>query len=77
MRIDHITDRLPGVIAIHNDICVYGKTQEQHHRHLLQLLKTAKAKGLVFQQQKMPHQPEADHLFWHDIFRTRDEARPH
>ena len=25
----------------------------------------------------MPHQPEADHLFWHDIFRTRDEARSH
>ena len=48
IRMDHITDRLPGVIAIHDDICVYGKTQEQHDRHLLQLLKTAKAKGLVF-----------------------------
>ena len=52
MRIDHITDRLPGVIAIHDDICVYGKTQEQHDRHLLQLLKTAKAKGLVFNSRK-------------------------
>ena len=29
MKMDHITDRLPGVIAIHDDICVYGKTQEQ------------------------------------------------
>ena len=48
MRMDHITDRLPGVIAIHDDICVYGKTHEQHNRHLLQLLKTAKAKSLVF-----------------------------
>ena len=51
MRMDHITDRLPGVIAIH-DICVYGKTQEQHNRHFLQLLKTAKAKGLVFNSRK-------------------------
>ena len=25
MRMDHITDRLPGVIAIHDDICVYGR----------------------------------------------------
>ena len=52
MRMDHITDRLPGVIAIHDDICVYRKTQEQHDRHLLQLLKTAKAKGLVFNSRK-------------------------
>ena len=52
MRMDHITDRLPGVIAIHDDICVFGKTQEQHDRHLLQLLKAAKAKGLVFNSRK-------------------------
>ena len=77
MRMDHITDRLPGVIAIHDDICVYGKTQEQHDRHLLQLLKTAKAKGLVFQQQKMPHQPEADHLFGMIFSGQGDEARSH
>ena len=25
MRMDQITDRLPGVIAIHDDICIYGK----------------------------------------------------
>ena len=48
MRMDQITERLPGIIAIHNDICVFGKTQEQHDKHLLQLLKTASAKGIVF-----------------------------
>ena len=52
MRMVHITDSLPGVIAIHDDICVYGKTQKQHDIHLLQLLKTAKAKGLVFNSRK-------------------------
>ena len=26
VTMDQITDRLPGVIAIHNDICIYGKT---------------------------------------------------
>ena len=41
MRMDQITNRLPGVIAIHDDTCIYGKTQEQHDKHLLQLLKTA------------------------------------
>ena len=52
MRIDQITGRLPGVIAIHDDICVFGKTQEQHDKHLLQLLKTALARGLVFNSRK-------------------------
>ena len=48
MRMDQITERLPGIIAIYDDICVFGKTQEQHNKHLLQLLTTAWARGLVF-----------------------------
>ena len=52
MRMDQITERLPGVIAIHDDICVFGKTQEQHNKNLLQLLKTASARGLVFNSRK-------------------------
>ena len=28
MWMDQITDRLPGIIAIHDDICVYGKEQQ-------------------------------------------------
>ena len=53
IRMDQITERLPGIIAIHNDICVFGKTQEQHtKKHLLQLLKIALAKGLVFNSRK-------------------------
>ena len=52
MRMDQITERLPGIIAIHDDICIFGKTQQQHDKHLLQLLKTASAKGLVFNSRK-------------------------
>ena len=52
MRMDQITDRLPGVIAIHNDICIYGKTQEQHNKNLLQLLKIDSKNGLVFNSRK-------------------------
>ena len=51
-RMDQITERLPGIIAIHDDICVFVKTQEQHDKHLLQLLTTALAKGLVFNSRK-------------------------
>ena len=52
MRMDQITERLPGIIAIHDDICIFGKTQEQHDKHLLQSLKTVSAKGLVFNSRK-------------------------
>ena len=37
MQMDQITDRLPGTIAIHDGICVYGKDTEEHDRNLIQL----------------------------------------
>ena len=30
MRMNQITERLPGTIWIHNDICIFGKTQQEH-----------------------------------------------
>ena len=52
MHMDQLTDRLPGIITIQDDICVYGKTQEQHDKDLLQLMKTAAKQGLVFNSNK-------------------------
>ena len=52
MRMDQITDRLPGVIAIHDDICVFGKDTAEHDNNLLQLMKTAQGHGLVFNSSK-------------------------
>ena len=48
MCMDQITDRLPGIIAIHDDICVYSKTREEHDINLLKLMKTASKNGVVF-----------------------------
>ena len=45
---DQITDRLPGIIAIHDDICVYSKDTAGHEGNLLQLMQTATQQGLVF-----------------------------
>ena len=50
MRMDQITNRLLGVIAIHNDIFIFGKSQEQHDKHLL--LRIASKNGLVFSGRK-------------------------
>ena len=48
MQMDQITDRLPGIITIHDDICVYGKDTAEHDNNLLKLMQTAQDHGLVF-----------------------------
>ena len=59
MRMDQITDRLPGIIAIHDDICVYGKDTTEHDNNLLKLMQTAQDHGLVFNSNKCSiHQPQ-------------------
>ena len=59
--------RLPGIITIHDDICVYGKTQEQHDKHLPQLMKTATRHGLVFNSNKC-HISQPQITFYGTIF---------
>ena len=48
MQMDQITNRFPGIIAIHNDICVYGKDTTEHDTNLLKLMETSQEQGLVF-----------------------------
>ena len=52
MWMDQITNRLPGVIAIHDDICVFGKDTAEHDYNLLHLMKTAQGHGLLFNSSK-------------------------
>ena len=42
------TDHLPGIIAIHDNICVFGHTPEEHDEHLLHLMQSAKTNGIMF-----------------------------
>ena len=48
MCMDQVTDCLPGIIDIHNDICIYSHTPEEHDYHLLKLMHTAVQHGIVF-----------------------------
>ena len=50
---DQATDRLPGIIVIHDDICVFGRTPEEHDEHLLRLMESAKTHGIVFNSQNV------------------------
>ena len=52
MHMDQITDRFPGIIAIHDDICVYGKDMAEHDHNLLHLMKMDQGQGLVFNSSK-------------------------
>ena len=45
---DQATDHLPGIITIHNDICVFGHTPEEHDHHLLCLMETTTEHGIIF-----------------------------
>ena len=59
LRIDQILENVPGIIAIHDDITVFGKDDEEHDKHLIALMETAKKNGLVFNSKKCTlKQPE-------------------
>ena len=48
MHMDQITNRLPGIISLHDDMCVFGKTREEYNTHLLHLMNKASKMGKVF-----------------------------
>ena len=74
MWMDQITNRLPGFIAIHDDICMYGKEIADHNHNLLQLIKTAQGQGLVYNSSKCAiHQPQIS--FYGAVF-TAQGMRP-
>ena len=74
MRMDQITNRLPDIIVIHDDISVFGKTQQEHDQHLLQLMITASKNGLVFNSSKC-HISQPQITFYSAIF-TANGMKP-
>ena len=53
MKMDLIMERCSGVISIHNDIVVYGVSDEDHDANLINLLNVAQIKGLVLNSKKL------------------------
>ena len=52
MKMDLIMERCPGVISIHDDIVVYGVSEEDHDANLVNLLNVAQIEGLVLNSKK-------------------------
>ena len=53
MKMDLIMERCPGVISIHDDIVVYGVSNEDHDVNLINLLNVAQIEGLVLNSKKL------------------------
>ena len=53
MKMDLIMERWPGVISIHDDIVVYGVSEEDHDANLVNLLNVAQIEGLVLNSKKL------------------------
>ena len=52
MQMDQATDHLPGIITIHDDICIFGHTPEEHGQHLLCPMETTTKHGIIFNSAK-------------------------
>ena len=53
MKMDLIMERCPRVISIHDDIVVYGTSEEDHDANLINLLNVAQVEGLVLNSKKL------------------------
>ena len=53
MKMDLIMERCPRVISIHDDIVVYGVSNEDHDANLINLLNVAQVEGLVLNSKKL------------------------
>ena len=51
-KMDQILELCPGTVGISDDIGVFGKTEQEHDKNLLNLMKVAGEKGLVFNFEK-------------------------
>ena len=53
MKMDLIMERCLGVISIHDDIVVYGVSNEDNETNLINLLNVAQIEGLVLNSKKL------------------------
>ena len=52
MRMDDILAQCPGVLAIHDDVFIYGKEDRDHDANIINLFNIAQKEGLIFNTSK-------------------------
>ena len=63
MQMDDIVAQCPGVLAIHDDIFIYGKNDKDHDANLINLFNVAQKEGLVFNSTKCAIKQESVTFF--------------
>ncbi|MCG8626417.1 MAG: RNA-directed DNA polymerase, partial [Proteobacteria bacterium] len=53
LKMDLIMEKCPGVISIHDDIVIYGLSEQDHDANLINLLNVAQTEGLVLNSKKL------------------------
>ena len=62
-KMDEVLENLEGVVGIADDVCVTGKTEEEHDKNLMNLMERACEKGLVFNSKKCMIKKESISFF--------------
>ena len=62
MKMDHIVAQCPSVLAIHDDVFIYGKDDRDHDANIINLFNVAQ-KGLIFNSKKCAIKQESVTFF--------------
>ena len=71
MRMDDIVAQCPGVLAIHDDVFIYGKNDRDHDANIINLFNVAQKEGLSFQQQEVHHKTRVCDVLWQSLLCRR------
>ena len=63
MRMDDIVAQCPRVLAIHDDVFIYGKDDKDHDANIINLFNVAQKEGLVFNSRKCAIKQESVTFF--------------
>ena len=63
MRMDNIVAQCPSVLAIQDDMFIYGKHDRDHNANIINLFNVAQKEGLVFNSKKCAIKQESITFF--------------
>ena len=64
-KLDSVYIGLPGVTGITDDMIIFGKSELEHDRILLQFLETTRKNGLVLNKSKLQFKKQEVYFFGH------------
>ena len=73
-RMDQILEKCPGTVGIADDVGVYGTTEDEHDKHLHNLMSVARTHGLVFNPTKC--EIKKDSITFFGLRYTKDGVQP-